>query len=92
MASQKPLTSYVSKAFEITHNDVGVNDRNAVQALHLRRGRSGRHQAPHTLKKSEEKAPDETHDLHKEALGNVDIISDSHGAMSQTISCDPLGK
>lgn len=84
-------TTYVSKAFEITQNDNGVNDRltqykhqiyagDEVVAIQIRTVKNG------------VKAPDETRYLHKDALGNIDTITDSHAKVIQRISYDPFGK
>jgi RHS repeat-associated protein len=91
MVGKSETTTYVSKAFEVTQNDIGINDRltqykhqiyagDEVVAIQIRTVKNG------------VKAPDETRYLHKDALGNVDTLTDSHGTVIQRISYDPFGK
>lgn len=90
MDGKSETTTYVSKAFEVTHNDVGVNDRLTQYKHYIYAGDEVVAIQIRTLKDGA-KTPDETRYLHKDALGNVDTITDSHGAVIQRISYDPFG-
>ena len=91
-SGKSETTTYVSKAFEVTHNDNGVNDRVTQYKHQIYAGDEVVAIQIRTLKNGTEKAPDETRYLHKDALGNVDTLTDSHGTVIQRISYDPFGK
>ncbi|MBK8455198.1 MAG: RHS repeat-associated core domain-containing protein [Thiofilum sp.] len=91
VTGKSETTVYVSKAYEVTHLDNGVNDRLTQQKHYIYAGGEVIAIQIRTLKNGA-KTPDETRYLHKDNLGNIDTITDSKGVVIQRLSYDPFGK
>ena len=90
VTGKSETTVYVSKAYEVTHLDNGVNDRLTQQKHYIYAGGEVIAIQIRTLKNGV-KTPDETRYLHKDNLGNIDTITDSKGVVIQRLSYDPFG-
>lgn len=90
MVGKSETTTYVNAAFEVVYNDVGVNDRITQYKHHIYAGDTEVAMQVRTLKNNV-KQPDEFRYLHADALGNIDTITDSHGAVLQRIAYSPFG-
>ena len=90
MVGKSETTTYVNAAFEVVYNDVGVNDRITQYKHHIYVDGAEVAMQVRTLKNNV-KQPDELRYLHADALGNIDTITDGHGAVLQRIAYRPFG-
>ncbi|PWQ92237.1 hypothetical protein, partial [Leucothrix pacifica] len=84
-------TYYVSKAYEYVISNQGLADQYEQMKHHIYAGKEVVAIQVRS-KLNHKQQPDVTRYLHKDALGNIDTITDANGKIVQRAEFDPFGK